>query len=879
MAEINQERCLELIKSIATQTQVIPQTVSFSSFRFHGSHIPIGIFNLSNSPVGIEILNLKRADQASLVMAMLDWCTNPQNIDLYPAQITLPDWYMPRRINPNPNQESCFGFYGVSQAMLQLMNRRLPFKYGDICRLLGYIISDPIFFDLDWQSHQDGVLRLVKILENYLQNNPPDTKLVEQIESFIDYLTPKRERKLIARLQALIPLDAQPLPIYLGETWADAAIAELDAMPKDVELTWLELLMLCATAKGSKPSTKWLKSTQPLVAQLGWENFSQALVRWFPLVDIPHTQPEDVENGNSRKYYLLIEENADILKGLVWLCAQQEDADLARALMQLAVAAYRKLPSYGIRCVRLGNACVWALGQMPGQTAIAQLSLLKVKVKFGSAQIGIEKAITAVAERIGIDRSTIEELAVPTYGLESVGLRRETLGDFVAELAVTGTNSTELRWLKADGKSQKSIPAVVKNDYGEDLKELKQAAKDMQTMLPAQRDRLESLYLQQKTWDLATWKERYLNHPLVGTLARRLIWQFQEDHHCIEGIWLHDRLVSYDDHPLDWLSDRTQVQLWHPISATPETILAWRNWLITHKIQQPYKQAHREVYLLTPAEENTHNYSNRFAAHILKQHQFNALCGQRGWKNQLRLMVDSGYSPPTRSLPNWGLRAEFWVEGIGDTYGTDTNETGTYLYLATDQVRFYPLEAAENHAHALGGGYQMHGNILDPIPLENIPALVFTEIMRDVDLFVGVASVGNDPNWADGSMTGDNYDYWQNYSFGDLSETAKTRRQVLETLIPRLKIRDRCHFQDKFLVVRGDLRTYKIHLGSGNILMEPNAQYLCIVPAQENRATPSPVFLPFEGDKVMAIVLSKALMLAADAKITDPTILAQIKSR
>jgi hypothetical protein len=28
-------------------------------------------------------------------------------------------------------------------------------------------------------------------------------------------------------------------------------------------------------------------------------------------------------------------------------------------------------------------------------------------------------------------------------------------------------------------------------------------------------------------------------------------------------------------------------------------------------------------------------------------------------------------------------------------------------------------------------------------------------------------------------------------------------------------------------VVKGELRTYRIHLGSGNILMEPNDQYLC----------------------------------------------------
>ncbi len=37
------------------------------------------------------------------------------------------------------------------------------------------------------------------------------------------------------------------------------------------------------------------------------------------------------------------------------------------------------------------------------------------------------------------------------------------------------------------------------------------------------------------------------------------------------------------------------------------------------------------------------------------------------------------------------------------------------------------------------------------------------------------------------------------------------------------------------------------------------------------------VFLPFEGDHLLSIILSKALLLADDTKITDPTIVSQIK--
>ena len=78
--------------------------------------------------------------------------------------------------------------------------------------------------------------------------------------------------------------------------------------------------------------------------------------------------------------------------------------------------------------------------------------------------------------------------------------------------------------------------------------------------------------------------------------------------------------------------------------------------------------------------------------------------------------------------------------------------------------------------------------------------------------------------------------------------------------------------------MRGDLRTYRIHLGSGNILMEPNDQYLCIVPARDPVSLDTNrVFLPFEGDSTLSIVLSKAFLLAADDTIKDPTIVRQIR--
>jgi hypothetical protein len=525
----------------------------------------------------------------------------------------------------------------------------------------------------------------------------------------------------------------------------------------------------------------------------------------------------------------------------------------------------------------VGNAGVYALSQINDPLAVGQLALLKVKVKFGSTQKEIEKAFTAAAERSGLPREELEEMSVPTYGLTGVGIGEEAMGEYTARLSVTGTTSTELVWVKADGKIQRAVPAAVKESHAEDLKELQSAAKDIQQMLPAQRERVDGLFLHQKTWPMAIWRERYLNHPLIGTLARRLLWEFKSSGKRVTAIWFNGRLADLDLQPVEFPDNQTTVELWHPIGKNPEEVAAWRAWLDAQQIQQPFKQAHREIYLLTEAERATRIYSNRYAAHVLKQHQFNALCGLRGWRNQLRLMVDAEYPPATLPLPQWGLRAEFWIEGLGAEYGADTNDNGVYLYLATDQVRFYRMETAQRTAHASGGGYHpgRHQNDADPLPLDEIPPLVFSEVMRDADLFVGVASVGNDPAWSDGGPQGRYQPYWQNYSFGELNGSAKTRREVLQRLAPKLKIASQCSFMERFLVVKGSLRTYKIHLGSGNILMEPNDQYLCIVPRQGD-VEGGGVLLPFEGDRTLSIILSKAFLLANDGKIKDETIKRQI---
>ncbi|WP_162907774.1 hypothetical protein [Allorhizocola rhizosphaerae] len=63
---------------------------------------------------------------------------------------------------------------------------------------------------------------------------------------------------------------------------------------------------------------------------------------------------------------------------------------------------------------------------------------------------------------------------------------------------------------------------------------------------------------------------------------------------------------------------------------------------------------------------------------------------------------------------------------------------------------------------------------------------------------------------------------------------------------------------------------------SGNILMEAN-DHCASFPSRRPGPQPGRLFLPFEGDRRRTVILGKAMPLAKDKAITDPTITQQLR--
>jgi hypothetical protein len=658
-----------------------------------------------------------------------------------------------------------------------------------------------------------------------------------------------QDRQLQLRLNDLLSTRQQQFHYpLLPDAWASPILEELTTLPVAQRDPWLAVLNHCVSAKGSAPSQAWLEQACSLSEAVGSETFTRTVHRWISFFS--DKKGERMDGGNS-----------DILRGLIWLCTGSTERTLAAILADAAIEGYRKLTGLGPRCPKAGDAAVTTLESMRGRDAISQLERVRQHVKQPSYQAKIGQALDAVAQRENMTRIDLEELMVPTFDLHD-GQLHVSVGSWTGQLSMGG-RSVQQRWIDAEGNPQSSLPAAVKRAAKEELKAVTRLVDDIEHLVSAQRDRLERMFLHERHWPLEDWRERYLEHPLLSGLTQRLIWQVRAGEQSWVVIWHEGRLVDVDTQPIE-LPAQAEVVLWHPLMSSTQEVQRWCLWLEAQQVIQPFKQAHREVYPLTEAERASGRISQRFAGHFVRQHQLLALARARGWHFSLHRDFSGAIQddPATLDLSLLGIRAEFALNRLPD------EDEEISRYLITSQVRFPLLHLTPN----------VYFHPMQLQPLEQVPPIVFSEVMRDVDLFVSVTSAGADPHRYEQPRS--IQDYWQMYNQSELSLSAQGRKQVLERLVPRLAIAERCSLEERFLRVRGDLCTYRIHLGSGNILMEPEHRYLCIVfDAKAGEVTDSQFFLPFEGDQLLALILSKAFLLADDTQIKDKSILSQIRSR
>ncbi len=237
---------------------------------------------------------------------------------------------------------------------------------------------------------------------------------------------------------------------------------------------------------------------------------------------------------------------------------------------------------------------------------------------------------------------------------------------------------------------------------------------------------------------------------------------------------------------------------------------------------QPFKQVFREYYPLTEDERQERTISRRYAGHQVQPQRTLALLKGRGWT------VD--YEE--------GLQKVFYKEDLV-----------VRLFAMADW--FSP---AEIEAPTLETVEFFHRRTGENVALEDVPPVLFSETMRDLDLVVSVAHAGGvDPEAS--------------------HSTVEMRTAIARELVKLLKLSN-VSWVGSHAKIHGALASYSVHLGSGVVHAE-GVGMVSILPVHSQAR--GRIFLPFaDNDPKTAEIMSKILLLSEDKKLKDPTILAQL---
>lgn len=445
-------------------------------------------------------------------------------------------------------------------------------------------------------------------------------------------------------------------------------------------------------------------------------------------------------------------------------------------------------------------------------------------------QAAAQAALANLAQVAGYADATRLEWAMEARLSQDVAPeeRTWTAGEYTVRLTLT--ESGPALEVRRSGSRLKSVPAALRRS--EQYGEMKEALAQLRGQLARLRATLEDLMASGEALSPAD-LETLLRMPAGRTLLARLILR---DEGGTLGLLDPDgpALCTADGAHRPVEGTVTIAHPYHLFQAGE--LAAWQREIVHRRIVQPFKQAFRELYVLTPAEEETRTYSNRFAGHALDPRVVTQLLQARGWR------IESGDGVlVSRPFPALRLQAVF-----------DFPDAGHFLsetdVITSDRISFWPYPLPPGHWRAPDEAR---------LPLAEIPPLVFSEVMRDADLIVSVAQRSGEARLS--------------------AEAYQRRGELVTALLEELGLPG-VRVEGHFAYVQGRLARYRVHLGSAAIHIEPG-NYLCIVPAGWGQRHEQ-LFLPFadEGDAKTSEAISKILLLLNDDKIKDESILRQIRA-
>jgi hypothetical protein len=472
---------------------------------------------------------------------------------------------------------------------------------------------------------------------------------------------------------------------------------------------WTIFIEHCLNAgENAVPTRRWWNKVKEITAKINADHFIMKLQDWISFAQgylmATHKEPQPEYADYQIDFLSAI--NHNMLKAFIWCTAIPDNKVLLDMLESYIPWAYRKCGIAGPLSAKTGTACLYAFTFLPFREAIQRISKFRKIVKHPGTLKSIDKILGKLATEHDIAPYEMEEFIIPDYGLEADGSLRMALGDLTGIYTLQNSGKSVVSW-ERDGRKLK-----IMRTHTPATKAFKQLAKEIDNTLLTSIARIERSFLRLRPWTFQHWKTYYLEHPLIRTLTTRLIWNFHSNGTHVAACCLEGQLVDAKGKVMK-IAEDAQVTLWHPMMEPAKNVKAWRGFLEGHHISQPFEQVHRQTYTPTADELEDGFYSTRFASHVLNEQRFKTVITQRGWT--LNRTAGRGWSyVPHTTLEDWNIRVNLFA---------DRKEEDTVI---TDVLNFYKEGA--------------------PLLLKKVPAVIFSEIIRDVNLFItraGTAELHN----------------------------------------------------------------------------------------------------------------------------------------
>lgn len=394
--------------------------------------------------------------------------------------------------------------------------------------------------------------------------------------------------------------------------------------------------------------------------------------------------------------------------------------------------------------------------------------------------------------------------------------------DVEIRLHVDETGKSEILCRKGE-KTLKSVPARLKKQAY--VLEVKDAQKNLKEQYSRTKKLMEES-MEDGAWFTAAEAAGLMGNPVVQAILKTLVFIHDEDTGFLETEHSGKKSVKIFLRAWDGarkeLNAKQEIRIAHPLDFYKLGIWhAYQKHVFDHQIRQPFKQVFRELYVKL-SEELGQKSSRMFAGNQIQPQKTVACLKGRRW------IAD--YEE--------GLQKVYYKENIiariyalADWFSPSDVEAPTLEWVEfSDRKTFQPLTIGQ------------------------VPDLIYSEVMRDVDLAVSVAHAGGvDPQTS--------------------HSTIEMRQAIVEFNLPLFGLTN-VTLQDGHALIRGKRANYNVHLGSGVVHQEGGAM-LHILPVHSQKR--GKLFLPFvDEDPKTAEIMSKIVLLAEDGKIKDPFILDQI---